>query len=172
MCLLLRRFAKSALKLTANPTFLKLHITSTMSLKLSEWLSLCFRLGLLLVRTLLVPLGSLVKSYSFLDSGGISLAPGIQSSHDDQASATILSAEAMEPSVLQRYADKIKYIKMDPYNIPPSKWSKEESLFPEITYPDIFDYMVCTTSFYTSENFKVSFSFPLFCYSIVNIILL
>ena len=44
----------------------------------------------------------------------------------------------------------------DPYNIPRERWSDDNTNFPPLTYADIFNYLVCETSFYTNQQFKVN----------------
>ena len=70
----------------------------------------------------------------------------------------------MEPIVSKRYAEKLKtYLNGEDFDkIDLDKWMKDSSMFPTITYPDIFNYLVLETSNYTHEEFKVLKFLPIF----------
>ena len=55
----------------------------------------------------------------------------------------------------ERYLQKWALIDdVDPYTIPKISWSEKEEDYPEITYPDIVNYLVLTPSVYTSDDLK------------------
>lgn len=54
----------------------------------------------------------------------------------------------------RRYKEKISLIGVDPYQIDPIALSKDPSLLPAVTYPDIYNYLVHTVSAYTSQELK------------------
>ena len=54
-----------------------------------------------------------------------------------------------------RYMDKIIIINgLDPYEIPAKEWSTDEDLLPQFCTTDLFGYLVCGVSAYTSEQFR------------------
>ncbi|KAL3874200.1 hypothetical protein ACJMK2_037246 [Sinanodonta woodiana] len=54
-----------------------------------------------------------------------------------------------------RYEGKLKLIdNEDPYEMPTSAWSEDESLLPSVTYPDIVNYLVFSPSPYSLEDLK------------------
>ncbi|XP_071111108.1 uncharacterized protein [Haliotis cracherodii] len=55
-----------------------------------------------------------------------------------------------------RYLEKIAFIgKQDPYQIDEKEWSRDHSLFPELTYPDLVNYLIFHPSpFYTLKDFQ------------------
>ncbi len=54
-----------------------------------------------------------------------------------------------------RYVEKIKAINdLDPCEIPYKEWSSDEELLPQFCQTDIFAYLVCGVSAYTSEQFR------------------
>ena len=64
--------------------------------------------------------------------------------------ASLLDAESKK-----RYVSKIQLIDgKDPYNIGKEEWSKDIVFFPNITYPDVYTYLVHTKSPYTHQDLK------------------
>jgi len=61
----------------------------------------------------------------------------------------------------RRYLEKIAGIQ-DPYSIAAAELSKD--IFPPVTNTDIFNYLVLTTSFWTSQEFKNHKSLDAFKY--------
>ena len=51
--------------------------------------------------------------------------------------------------------EKINVINdLDPYEIPAKEWSADEELLPAFCTTDLFGYLVCGVSAYTSEQFR------------------
>jgi len=57
-----------------------------------------------------------------------------------------------------RYLNKIEVVdSKDPYYLlkdPNITWTTDMDILPQITYPDVFNYLVLTKSFYTLDQFK------------------
>ncbi|RDD42711.1 hypothetical protein TrispH2_006575 [Trichoplax sp. H2] len=63
--------------------------------------------------------------------------------------------DSLNPSSLARYIEKTKLIDgADPYRIMKDQWSTDDKDLPDITYPDIVNYLVTTESSYTLEDLK------------------
>ena len=58
--------------------------------------------------------------------------------------------------VLARYKYKIIHVGQDPYTMPPEIWVSYDnaSIYPEVTYPDIYNYLISTPSPYTGDQMK------------------
>jgi len=67
-------------------------------------------------------------------------------------------ARSLTGDVKRRYLDKIEVLgPRDPYLLMKDSsiiWTTDSDILPPITYPDIFNYLVLTKSFYTLEQFK------------------
>jgi len=67
-------------------------------------------------------------------------------------------ARSLTGDVKRRYLDKIEVLgPRDPYFLMKDSsivWTTDSEILPPITYPDIFNYLVLTKSFYTLEQFK------------------
>ena len=48
--------------------------------------------------------------------------------------------------------EKIKILDKDPYETSKSEWCKDLTSWPEVTYPDIVNYLVYTQSAYTLQE--------------------
>ncbi|XP_062603415.1 uncharacterized protein LOC134265178 [Saccostrea cucullata] len=80
----------------------------------------------------------------------------------------------------ERYIAKLKLIDgKDPYEVSNKEWSRERDNFPDITYPDIVNYLVYSKSAYTFEDFKAYKSLEAYnqfvcgwvtdvCHSVIN----
>ena len=63
--------------------------------------------------------------------------------------------EALGPEELARYKEKIEDIGgRDPYKISPQLMSKDLTILPSISYPDIVNYLIFKKSAYTIDDFK------------------
>jgi len=62
----------------------------------------------------------------------------------------------LPPDVLARYKYKIIHLGQDPYTMPPEIWvsSDNASIYPEVTYPDIYNYFINPPSPYTEDQLK------------------
>lgn len=55
----------------------------------------------------------------------------------------------------QRYEDKLSLIeKEDPYTLDKSRWSQDVSKWASVTYPDIVNFLLYTTSSYTLDQLR------------------
>ena len=55
----------------------------------------------------------------------------------------------------QRYESKLELIGgKDPYKFSDTEWNLDPAHFPDVTYPDIVNYLVFQTSAYTLEELK------------------
>lgn len=55
----------------------------------------------------------------------------------------------------ERYVNKIKLIgARDPYTIGTKEWRDDPDIFPDVTYPDIVNYLVFQQSVYSLEDLK------------------
>jgi hypothetical protein len=64
-----------------------------------------------------------------------------------------------------RYVDKLKAIDgEDPYEVEKSEWSTDMTSWPEVTYPDIVNYLVYTQSAYTLAELKAYKSLQAYTY--------
>lgn len=67
-------------------------------------------------------------------------------------------ARSLTGDVKRRYLDKIEVLgPRDPYFLMKDSstvWTTDSEILPPIAYPDIFNYLVLTKSFYTLEQFK------------------
>jgi len=57
---------------------------------------------------------------------------------------------------LARYTYKIIYVGQDPYTMPSEIWVSYDnaSIYPEVTYPDIYNYLISAPSPYTGDQLK------------------
>ncbi|XP_062591049.1 uncharacterized protein LOC134252559 [Saccostrea cucullata] len=63
--------------------------------------------------------------------------------------------ESLDSVSKQRYDDKLALIqKEDPYQIEKTKWSKDVEKWASVTYPDIVNFLLYTTSAYTLDELK------------------
>lgn len=62
--------------------------------------------------------------------------------------------DTLEQAVRTRYLEKVNLVGRDPYEIPASDWSYDVSLLPDVTYPDIVNYLVFQQSAYTVQQLK------------------
>jgi len=62
----------------------------------------------------------------------------------------------LPPDALARYKYKIIHVGQDPYTMPPEIWVSFDnaSIYPEVTYPDIYNYLISTPSPYTGDQLK------------------
>lgn len=61
--------------------------------------------------------------------------------------------EKLKKEAKLRYLEKIKTInELDPYEH--KEWSDDLNELPHVTFPDVFSYLVCSVSAYTSDQFK------------------
>ena len=61
----------------------------------------------------------------------------------------------LEANVRSRYIEKTKFCDgIDPYRLKKSDFSYNHDDFPLITFPDISNYLVLSTSFYTTQQMK------------------
>ena len=63
--------------------------------------------------------------------------------------------EGLDKASRERYDGKLQLIcGEDPYEMGKTCWSEKVELLPQITYPDIVNYLVFTPSPYTAEDLK------------------
>ncbi|GFO45770.1 macrophage mannose receptor 1 [Plakobranchus ocellatus] len=80
----------------------------------------------------------------------------VQNSTASVATLSVTMACPSDPVAKARYLEKIKTIGgRDPYTIAGDEFSFNLDELPEITYPDIFSYLVLEHSKYTADEFKV-----------------
>ena len=62
---------------------------------------------------------------------------------------------SLAPQEIQRYNEKISLIGGDDlYKIPKGNFSNSHDVLPEVTYPDIYNYLVTNPSPYSKEDLK------------------
>ena len=61
----------------------------------------------------------------------------------------------LDKQTYDRYVQKTEYIGVDPYEVPKQKFSSDHKCLPAITYIDILNYLVNSTSAYTIEELRV-----------------
>lgn len=72
------------------------------------------------------------------------------------------SGETVECTVMavshksSEYVDKLKYLGLEtcPYEIPASEWIDDVSVWPPVTYPDIYNYLIESSGQYTPDSLK------------------
>jgi len=54
------------------------------------------------------------------------------------------------------YIEKLKYLGLNtcPFDIPASEWIENVSLWPPVTYPDIYNYLIVNSGQYTPDALK------------------
>lgn len=63
--------------------------------------------------------------------------------------------DELDPSDKERYLSKLKLIEdEDPYEISQSLWSADVKLLPQVSYPDVVNYLVFSPSPYTAQDLK------------------
>ncbi|XP_060078126.1 uncharacterized protein LOC132557634 [Ylistrum balloti] len=63
--------------------------------------------------------------------------------------------DRLDPITLARYREKIKLVDhLDPYEVKKSDWRSDPDGLPDVTYPDIVNYLVHTQSAYTLQDLK------------------
>ena len=63
--------------------------------------------------------------------------------------------DKLDPACLARYNEKLKFCNnIDPYSIDKSCWSGNVEEFPDITYPDIVNYLISSQCPYTLDDLK------------------
>lgn len=63
--------------------------------------------------------------------------------------------DKLDPLTLARYRDKLKLIDgIDPYGIRKCDWRADPEGLPDVSYPDIVNYLVHTQSAYTLQDLK------------------
>lgn len=63
--------------------------------------------------------------------------------------------ETLDSDSKQRYDDKLSIIgNLDPYTIERQKWSRNTEKWAGVTYPDIVNFLLYTTSAYTLDDLK------------------
>ena len=64
-------------------------------------------------------------------------------------------ADKLNPAAKARYIEKTKLINgSDPYRISKTEWTDDPNDLPDVTYPDIVNYLVTTESSYTLDDLK------------------
>jgi len=63
--------------------------------------------------------------------------------------------DSLDTITKARYNEKVKLIGgIDPYQVEAKSWTDNVKLFPDISYPDIVNYLVNTKSAYTLDDLK------------------
>jgi hypothetical protein len=77
----------------------------------------------------------------------------MENAKKSDAKAKISYRDSLDTITKARYVDKLKEIDgKDPYEMEKAEWSADMSEWPEVTYPDIVNYLVYTQSAYTLET--------------------
>ena len=60
-----------------------------------------------------------------------------------------------------RYLQKLETVKLKeyPYRLPADTWKDNPTLWPELEYPEVYDYLINTPGVYTKEAMKSRTSF-------------
>ena len=79
----------------------------------------------------------------------------MENAKKSDAKAKISYRDSLDTITKARYVDKLKEIDgKDPYEMEKAEWSADMSEWPEVTYPDIVNYLVYTQSAYTLAELK------------------
>ena len=70
--------------------------------------------------------------------------------------STPFNYQELSKEAKHRYNEKLDmlHLKADPYTFSYEEWSSDISLWPEVEYPDIYDYLINTPSPYTKDELK------------------
>ena len=90
-------------------------------------------------------------------------------SSSSEADPKIHDIEPLTSTQIQLYKDKISVLGFDPYTVDKQFFSiKSVSAWPNISFPDLFNYFVLSTSTFTQEQIKAYKSLQAYSYFVVG----
>ena len=74
----------------------------------------------------------------------------------------VLYRDTLDTITKARYLDKLKIIDgKDPYEVDKGEWKKTDiEKWPDLCYPDVVNYLVCSQSVYTLDELAYSHRYP------------